>query len=229
MNARTNKGKQKKASPRDRKKLDVGELKLSVEEDFAKVNHDLGNEFYRKGEYEAAVFYYTKTIELNPNYVGSYFNRALAYARLEKYDKALIDLEKLVSLLEEMKTSRRFRQMLPEAYYTRGLVLEYLKRPTEAVESYTIALACNPSYIKALSERGICYARQGNYSNAMRDLTKALGDEKDPLTLKYLGDAYEKIGKFDDALVSYEKSFKLKPDDRVKKKIKRIKRRMKTS
>lgn len=49
-----------------------------------------GNDFFKKGDYEEAINYYTKAIGLNPNDASYYCNRAACYMKLKKYFLALL-------------------------------------------------------------------------------------------------------------------------------------------
>lgn len=56
------------------------------------------NYFLDKEEYNNAERAYTKAIDIDPNYVAAYYNRACSRAILKKYDEALADLERVVIL-----------------------------------------------------------------------------------------------------------------------------------
>ena len=49
-----------------------------------------GNEAFNAKCYDEAVVYYTRSIQLNEN-AASYNNRALAYLKLEKWEKVIDD------------------------------------------------------------------------------------------------------------------------------------------
>ncbi len=52
-------------------------------------------EYHNAGEYDKAIGYYTKVIELDAAYVNAYWYRGLIYAYQEKYDLAIADLRKV--------------------------------------------------------------------------------------------------------------------------------------
>jgi hypothetical protein len=60
-----------------------------------------GREHYGHNEYEFAVQAYSNAIKLHPEHPGTHFDRALAYAALDKSTLALIDLERVLELSEE--------------------------------------------------------------------------------------------------------------------------------
>jgi tetratricopeptide (TPR) repeat protein len=50
------------------------------------------------GKFEAAIEDFTKAIKLNPNVADYYYNRGIAYGKLEQYEKALADINKAMEL-----------------------------------------------------------------------------------------------------------------------------------
>lgn len=122
---------------RDRDEIET----LSLEHEF----HNLANDYYKIGEFDKAVEYYNKALELRPDLLETYFNRGLAYTRKQNYDKAIEDLSKVIEL----------NPNLAEAYYTRGLVYEYKQDYDKAIENYARALDVDPNYSKAQSQKEV--------------------------------------------------------------------------
>lgn len=98
--------------------------------------HNLGNDYYKLGDYERAVEHYTKALEIRPDMLESYFNRALAHTKLHNFEKAIDDHTQAISL----------DPGLIEAYFTRGLVHEYMKEYDEAIGDYRRVLDIKPDY-----------------------------------------------------------------------------------
>lgn len=69
---------------------------LSAEESLLSFSE--GNYFLDREEYNDAERAYTKAIDIDPNYVAAYYNRACSRIYLTKYDEALADLERVVIL-----------------------------------------------------------------------------------------------------------------------------------
>lgn len=87
----------------------TGAIKLSVEfksgksklsKDAIQVNSfvEKGQEAFETGDYAKAVVYYTKAIELNSNLTENYFYRGTAYLYDFKFDEAVLDFDKAISL-----------------------------------------------------------------------------------------------------------------------------------
>jgi tetratricopeptide (TPR) repeat protein len=80
---------------------DLGELELAKEQYENMISMDsrsypaynnLGYiAFYYEDKYEEAVRYYSKAIEINPNYYQAWCNRGLAYEYMDEYEKARED------------------------------------------------------------------------------------------------------------------------------------------
>ncbi|MBU4310301.1 tetratricopeptide repeat protein, partial [bacterium] len=71
------------------------------------------------------------------------------------------------------------------------------------------------------------YYQKGDYEKALELLEKAMGFvSDDPVIFDHLGDAYQKKNLLEKALHSWEKSYNLNKDKKVKKKIKRVRKEL---
>jgi len=125
---------------------------LSLEHEY----HNLGNDYYKIGEFDKAIEHYNKALELRPDLLETYFNRGLAYTRKQMYDKAIEDLSKVIEL----------NPNLAEAYYTRGLVYEYKQDYDRAIEDYNRALNVDPKYTKAQTQREVAKNKKASIAAA---------------------------------------------------------------
>ncbi|MBM3309819.1 MAG: AAA family ATPase, partial [Candidatus Altiarchaeales archaeon] len=124
---------------------------LSLEHEY----HNLGNDYYKIGEFDKAIEHYNKALEIRPDLLETFFNRGLAYTRKGLYDKAIEDLNKVIEL----------NPNLAEAYYTRGLVYEYKQDYTQAINEYNRALQVDPSYSKADSQRKVAESKRASIAS----------------------------------------------------------------
>ncbi len=60
--------------------------------------YNLGTIYGRMGQYDRALTYLTKAIELDPNFVNAYINRAAVYQAIGKNAEAQADLAKAAQL-----------------------------------------------------------------------------------------------------------------------------------
>uniref|UniRef100_A0A8D0GIF4 Small glutamine-rich tetratricopeptide repeat-containing protein alpha n=1 Tax=Sphenodon punctatus TaxID=8508 RepID=A0A8D0GIF4_SPHPU len=93
-----------------------------------------GNDQMKVENFEAAVLFYGKAIELNPSNAVYYCNRAAAYSKLGNYAGAVRDCEKAISIDPSYS----------KAYGRMGLALSSLNKHTEAVVYYKKALELDP-------------------------------------------------------------------------------------
>ncbi|XP_038596214.1 small glutamine-rich tetratricopeptide repeat-containing protein alpha [Tachyglossus aculeatus] len=93
-----------------------------------------GNEQMKVENFEAAVSFYAKAIELNPANAVYFCNRAAAYSKLGNYAGAVRDCERAISIDPNYS----------KAYGRMGLALSSLNKHTEAVVYYKKALELDP-------------------------------------------------------------------------------------
>lgn len=94
---------------------------------------------FEENKFDEAIEAYSQAIKADPNYASAYFNRALAYAIVNKYDQATLD-------------ARQVMKLEPESYdapYVMGIIEEYKKNYTGAKGWYEKALEMNPKYEQA--------------------------------------------------------------------------------
>src|SRR5690348_14414348 len=75
---------------------------------------------FEENKFDEAIEAYSQAIKADPNYASAYFNRALAYAIVNKYDQATLD-------------ARQVMKLEPESYdapYVMGIIEEYKKNYT---------------------------------------------------------------------------------------------------
>lgn len=89
-----------------------------------------GDNYSDKGKWNEAIVEYTKAIEIAPDLIKAYNNRAVAYTEKGDYDKAIIDCNKVI-------------QMDPQStipYYNRSIAFLYKKEYQKALEDCDIIL-----------------------------------------------------------------------------------------
>ena len=131
----------------------------------------------QKGNRETAIEYYTRAIELNPEYADAYNNRGIAYKNIKEYEKAIRDYNKAIELNPEYAM----------AYNNRGIAYYNLKEYEEAISDYNKAIELNPEYAAAYNNRGNVYDDLKEYEKAISDYNKAI-----ELNPKYAG-VYENL------------------------------------
>jgi ATP-dependent 26S proteasome regulatory subunit/intein/homing endonuclease len=118
----------------------------------AKELYDEGGKLFEENKFEEAIEQYTKAIEKDPDYASAYFNRALSFAILNKYDNATKDAGKVLSLEPDSC----------DAPYVMGIISEYKHDNEDAVEWYEKSLKANPDYEQARSRLNALKERMGS-------------------------------------------------------------------
>jgi ATP-dependent 26S proteasome regulatory subunit len=107
----------------------------------AKELYDQAGKLFEDNKFDEAIEVYTKAIEEYDEYSSAYFNRALSYALMNKYDEATKDAEKVMEL--EPDTA--------DAPYVMGVICEYQHDNESAIDWYKKSLKNNPDYTQAKS------------------------------------------------------------------------------
>ncbi|CAF2777422.1 unnamed protein product [Rotaria sp. Silwood2] len=100
------------------------------------------NAAFAAGKNDDAINLYTQAIELDDKNHVLYSNRSAAYAKSNKYDEALKDAEKCVTLKPDFV----------KGYSRKGAALSFLKRYDEAIDVYEEGLKVDPNNQQLLSD-----------------------------------------------------------------------------
>ncbi|CAJ0913266.1 4209_t:CDS:10, partial [Entrophospora sp. SA101] len=95
-----------------------------------------GNTAFTNKEYEKAIDFFSKAIELDPSNHVLYSNRSASYASLKQYDDALKDADKTIELKKRLAKSIIIRK---------GAALHGMGRLEEARETYKEGLTHDPN------------------------------------------------------------------------------------
>ena len=92
----------KQEAPKQRETPKQPEPEPMSEEDVNKnlaiEQKNLGNDFYKKKNFEQAILHYNKAIELNPNEMTFLTNRAAAYFESKNYEQCIHDCEEAIQV-----------------------------------------------------------------------------------------------------------------------------------
>ena len=161
-----------------------------------------GLEAQQQGDFEQAIQYYDKAINLNPNYAIAYFYRGNAYGNKGELDQAIQDFTKAIDLNPNDA----------KAYNNRGIAYGTKDDFDLAIQDFTKAIDLDPNYAKAYFYRGIAYSDKGELDQAIQDYDKAIDlNPNDAKAYFYRGNAYSNKGDFDQAIQDYDKAIELDP------------------
>ena len=114
--------------------------------------------------FNEAVSYLKKSIDLSPRYYDAWLALGEADAHSGLYTKAL----------NELKYCKTMDSTSALLFYKMGVVETKLKQKTEALNSFNRALKLNPDYIPAIISRAAEYADRGQFKTAIREYNRVL-------------------------------------------------------
>jgi len=117
-----------------------------------------------KGQIQAGIHEYDKSIELWPEYLHAHFNRANAYLKLKQYKPAIENYDRLLQLDPEHQ----------DALLNRGYSYYSLRDYDKAIDDYNQLIQLNPKDSRVYLNRGNVYAQQKQYKKAIDDFRHAL-------------------------------------------------------
>ncbi|XP_041104662.1 sperm-associated antigen 1 [Polyodon spathula] len=124
--------------PKIKRKIDTTDLTDKEKNIIANREKDKGNEFFYAKDYEDAVVYYTRSISVIPS-VAAYNNRAQAEIKLQHWNNAFNDCEKVLELEpNNMKALLR-----------RATVYKHLGKVKEAADDLKKVLQAEPENVMA--------------------------------------------------------------------------------
>ena len=113
----------------------------------------LGNGFYAKGDYAAAIEVYTSATEMDTEDVDLYLGLGRSYIKVSEYDKAIQIYEKVVRMLGKHGSKKQLRQ----AYNNLGWLYTQRNRYNEAELAYLRAIKADPEYANTYYNLGLLY------------------------------------------------------------------------
>ena len=124
------------------------ERALDLDPDRADIMDDLGILYYTAKKYTEAIEVFTRKLEMEPDVVNSYLNRAYAHMQLKQYDPMLADLEHML-VLDSCNT-----QALEIGTYVAIFEMEKYSLGRKWLDKQ---LACDPQNCDALMYYGYTY------------------------------------------------------------------------
>lgn len=164
---------------------------------------NLGNRLFKKGNYEGAIQKYSDALIESPDNFKIYFNRSLAWKKLNRMNKALEDLDRVIKLKPE----------LPFPYLERGIILGEQGVDDQGLRNFNKAIELKPDYIQAYHNRGLLKGKSGDYDSAVQDYSRALEIDPDyfPSLFGRAG-IYQKQEKFDLSILDLNRAIVVNKD-----------------
>lgn len=162
--------------------------------------HLLGVLAHQCGANEQAVEFLTKAVSVNPSSAQAHVNRANVLKALNRVEDALASFDKALKITRD-----------PATYYLRGTLLAETQRFEEAAEAFTKAISLKPDFSEAYSNLANCMVALERPGEALKSFDRALAIKPDADDYYNRGIALEKLGRFEEAINSYDKAIMAKP------------------
>lgn len=161
----------------------------------ANAQYNRGIELQRAGDLAGAIFAYTRSIEIDPNFSDAYNNRGVSYfgqndlaAAVADFSRSIelkpsesaynnrggayITLGKVKEAITDFTEAIRLKPAA-ETYYNRGAAYEHEGQADSALADYSAAIELDPRLARAYAFRGINLLRRGESQKAQQDFNKA--------------------------------------------------------
>lgn len=148
------------------------ERKAFIDPEKAEQEKELGNEFFKKGDFSTALKHYTEAINRNPDDPKLYSNRAACYTKLAAFDLGLKDCEICVKLDEKFI----------KGWIRMGKILQGMQNSSKALHAYQKAVELDPNNSEALEGYRAC--SMAVHSNPEEVWKKAMNDPEVQQILK---------------------------------------------
>jgi tetratricopeptide (TPR) repeat protein len=158
--------------------------------------------FNKLKDYENAIVYYDKAIEINPKYGDAYNHKGYALSALGRKEEAIACCEKVIEIDPEYTY----------AYFNKGIALSDLGRKEEAIASYDKAIEIDPQFANAYYNKGITLYDIGRKEEAIACYDKAI--EIDPqfaMAYNNKGNPLLALGRKEEAIACYDKAIEIDP------------------
>lgn len=104
-----------------------------------------GNEFFKKGDWAAAVKHYTEALKRNPKDAKIYSNRAACYTKLNAFDLVIKDCDASIAL----------DPVFVKAYLRKANVLKAMGQTQKAMDVYSKAMELDPNSDEAKNGKSV--------------------------------------------------------------------------
>jgi serine/threonine protein kinase/Tfp pilus assembly protein PilF len=203
----------------------------------AEVHHEVGMALYRQGQYEEAIPFFHRAIDLKPR--GAFHNNlALCLLARGQLEKAIAEFHRASEMdpgspfphfnlglclhsrrrLDEALTAlQRAVELDPRyalAHYYVGWCLQDKGRLDEAMTAYRRSIVCDPAGAAAHNNLGTCLQTRGQMEEAMTEYRRAMEiDPKFTLPHNNLGMCLQARGSLEEAMAEYRRAIAIDPED----------------
>lgn len=168
--------------------------------------NEIGDTLGKKGDISGAVKYYLEAIRINPGYAKAYNNLGVILAGRNNVKAAIVFFSKAIQI----------RPDYAGAHFNLGKIFSKRNDPEKAISQYEKALQFDPNMIQALYH--LSWIRSTHEDEKYRNGKEAvklatrlckITQFHQPLALDALAAAYAETGRYDEAVSTAEKAYKM--------------------
>ena len=154
------------------------------------------------GQYEEAITYSDKAIEIDPKSAKAWNNRGIALVKLGNNEEAIQSFDRVIEL----------NPQFAESWYNKGSTLKSLGKYEEALQSYNKAIELNPQDADFCNGKGVTLVKIGKYEEALQSYNKAIElNPRDSNFWNNKGEVLTQQGKFEEAIQAFHKAIEINP------------------
>jgi len=180
------------------------------------ITNNIGNTYLRNNDLKNAEIYFKKTITINPEYTSAYTNLANILLMQQEFDTSLYYYNKAIEY--SIENAR--------VYTDRANLFIQQKNYSNAISDCNKALNINSKFCRAFVIRAIVYCYTDSLNLARTDynnVNELCPSEIPKIDIEFdkyadyynkLGIRSGKLGKLDSAIIFFNKSLKLKPENK---------------
>jgi len=176
---------------------------LTTDANDAQSLYDRGLKELWQENWSAALAFFQKAKETNPQDADVWFYLGYCYDELGRYQDEI----------EAYKQAIRIKPDLAEAHYNLGFAYDKLGRYEDAIESHKQAIRIKPDDADAHYILGVTYGNLDRYQDAIEPYKQAIRINPDYAEAHgNLGFVYLNLGRYEEAIEASKQSIRIKPD-----------------
>ena len=212
------------------------EVKRNEDEFTAAQWNEKGMERYNRKDYQGAIEYFRKAIELDHKYASPWNNMGSAYGYLGNYNKEIECYRKAIELdpkfaypwnnmgyaygalgdyhkeIEYCQKAIELDQKFSSPWNNMGEAYDSLGNYNKAIECCRKAIELDSKFSNPWIIMGLAYAHSDNHNKAIECYRKAIElDPKDEVPWNYMGKAYDHLGNYNKPIECFQKAIELDP------------------
>jgi protein O-GlcNAc transferase len=163
--------------------------------------HLLGVVFYQEHQFEEAIYWIRKAIDLKNDDAAAYNNIANALVKIGSYEEAIENYNQAIRIKVDYK----------EAFFNRGIAQKHHSLLEDAIQSFQISIKFEYNLLQSYSNQGELYFSLSSFEKSLECFLNASKINRSPQLYLQLGLVYFSLGKFIESVNSYSQCLELDP------------------